>query len=890
MAVSNSTDRFNGVIASLAIKAPCVAVAVANLTLSGEQTVNGVAVVSGDRVLVTAQTNATENGIYDASSSAWARAADWDGNRDVARGTLVTVNATTGKDFFYQVQTADPITIGTTAVTFLLTNSPNVTFPITQAEIDAGLTTGDIDDSYPDPYPLRYGGVADNSTDSLVAIQNACKVSAGSGKVVVIDGPYFVDINDENDPIELLANAHLIFTEKGSIRMDFFGLPLFYGIEKDGIKIENPHLICDYTIATSLPSATAAFEAAVGRTLNIPNRNLMAGLLFMGCDNVTITNPKFTNTTVGNLTVWYECIGFTEHNDETLAKNNRVLGTMHIEAAHNGIIAWGQDGAKTETLRHKQYGDVDPATFTWAATAHPLYFTHTTRNINCEIGQIFDEGTRLAGAFVSSGVTLKLRDFEYGYVAPCTSRRDDGILDTDCRHTVFESLYWEGRDPAALTLAEPFRLLTGGGGVQSSGVQQHSTASTTLDANEAASQTILSVTSTTGFVNNAPCVVILDTGASHPSSIVSFVTDDTVTISDALPSAAASGNAFIQTSAYGKISTTLDANEASGQVVISVTSTGGMALNAPAVITLNDGSTHRSHISAIAAGDTITIEDALPSAADSGNAIFQEAENNDIHFKKVVLRYPDKDAAIVSAAGSSQSVPDHVTDCRWDDLQIYYDGTALDTGKTPFAIAGSDNAINSTWSLPNLSNNIALVRIDNGGSRNHMRALIIDGPFSLLRMSEEHRIPSVDNSIEIIDAKTSDIRVLNNNTSYEIRTASEIVTAASGPTVTASNLIPDGAFVIGLTTIITTALGTSNGTTGFGIGDGSDPNRWGDQSATAKNSITENRHWTAGGNDHFITAQTVTLTAAGGNFDGTGAIRVGVSYMIGESDTNLAGG
>ena len=47
MAISESTDRFNGVLSTLAIKAPCKAVAIANITLSGEQTVNGVAVSLG---------------------------------------------------------------------------------------------------------------------------------------------------------------------------------------------------------------------------------------------------------------------------------------------------------------------------------------------------------------------------------------------------------------------------------------------------------------------------------------------------------------------------------------------------------------------------------------------------------------------------------------------------------------------------------------------------------------------------------------------------------------------------------------------------------------------------------------------------------------------------
>lgn len=115
--VANSTDRFNGVVASKAIKVPCVVATSANITLSGEQTIDSVAVTSGDRVLVRAQTDATENGIYCVDTSGWSRAADWDGNRDIERGTWVVCYDSSGNESTYIVSTANPIVIGTTAVT-----------------------------------------------------------------------------------------------------------------------------------------------------------------------------------------------------------------------------------------------------------------------------------------------------------------------------------------------------------------------------------------------------------------------------------------------------------------------------------------------------------------------------------------------------------------------------------------------------------------------------------------------------------------------------------------------------------------------------------------------------------------------------------------------------
>lgn len=66
--------------------------------------------------------------------------------------------------------------------------------------------------------------------------------------------------------------------------------------------------------------------------------------------------------------------------------------------------------------------------------------------------------------------------------------------------------------------------------------------STTLDANEASGQTILSVTSTANMTAADKIGIQLDTGAIHWTTISSFVTNDTVTIASQITSAASSGN------------------------------------------------------------------------------------------------------------------------------------------------------------------------------------------------------------------------------------------------------------------------------------------------------------------------------------------------------------
>jgi hypothetical protein len=78
---SDATDAatkayVDSVAAGLDVKPSVAAASTANLTLSGEQTIDGVSVVAGNRVLVKDQSTASQNGIYVAAAGSWARAAD----------------------------------------------------------------------------------------------------------------------------------------------------------------------------------------------------------------------------------------------------------------------------------------------------------------------------------------------------------------------------------------------------------------------------------------------------------------------------------------------------------------------------------------------------------------------------------------------------------------------------------------------------------------------------------------------------------------------------------------------------------------------------------------------------------------------------------------------
>lgn len=82
-------------------KDPVRVATTADITLSGEQTIDGVSAVTGDRVLVKDQSTASENGIYVCDSSTWTRATDFASGAGVAGSFGVIQEGTANADDFW---------------------------------------------------------------------------------------------------------------------------------------------------------------------------------------------------------------------------------------------------------------------------------------------------------------------------------------------------------------------------------------------------------------------------------------------------------------------------------------------------------------------------------------------------------------------------------------------------------------------------------------------------------------------------------------------------------------------------------------------------------------------------------------------------------------------
>lgn len=103
----------------LDVKASVRVATTANITLSGEQTIDGVSVVAGDRVLVKNQDTGSQNGIYVCAAGSWSRATDADVDAEVTPGLFTFVEeGTANADSGWVLTTNGSITVGTTSLAF----------------------------------------------------------------------------------------------------------------------------------------------------------------------------------------------------------------------------------------------------------------------------------------------------------------------------------------------------------------------------------------------------------------------------------------------------------------------------------------------------------------------------------------------------------------------------------------------------------------------------------------------------------------------------------------------------------------------------------------------------------------------------------------------------
>lgn len=167
----------------------------ANITLSGEQTIDGV-LTSGSRVLVKNQSTGSENGIYVSAAGAWSRASDMDSSAECEAAAVFVKQGTANADKGF-VQTADSVTIDTTSLTFVEFfggaalsggNGIDISSGVISADLLAsgGLKFSGIELAV-EPADFAGTGLEDDGADNLRLAAQGNGIAGGAGSTLSVD-------------------------------------------------------------------------------------------------------------------------------------------------------------------------------------------------------------------------------------------------------------------------------------------------------------------------------------------------------------------------------------------------------------------------------------------------------------------------------------------------------------------------------------------------------------------------------------------------------------------------------------------------------------------------------------------------------------------------------
>jgi hypothetical protein len=199
------------------------AITVDNITLAGgaPSQVDGVNLAEDDRVLVSGQTTASQNGLYFVSAvgtgadGTWIRTSDGNENGEIQAGMIVMVTeGTVYHDTQWKLTTNDPIIIGTTALTFVINILSQIGGANTQIQYNNAGTMGGSANLTWDGTTLYTNGAVSatgditsagnvaalnfNSTSADLAENYDADADYAPGTVVVFGGNKEITVSNKN--------------------------------------------------------------------------------------------------------------------------------------------------------------------------------------------------------------------------------------------------------------------------------------------------------------------------------------------------------------------------------------------------------------------------------------------------------------------------------------------------------------------------------------------------------------------------------------------------------------------------------------------------------------------------------------------------------------------
>lgn len=350
--------------ANLAIKTACLVATTVNITLAGAQTIDGVAVgANAERVLVWKQTDATTNGLYNASSGNWVRTTDANSNLQWADGLQLAVNsgATWGNRTFI-LQTSDPITLGSSAIVFAAGLNSNIAVNTTAPLAGGGAVANNPTLSLSSNSSLAVANSA-LQIATVSAIAHKWVASFNSAGIAQLTQPAVGDLSgpaalttssDTNVTLTmsgtpnsaLLAGVNLIVAWQGSLPVTRGGtsgtaasgtlLDNITGFASTGIVARTGAGAYTFYAQGQIPGSTTSALASAGNIGELLSATTTAGAA-VNLLTSTVTNVASIQLTAGNWDVWGVAVyAFSAATTATL-----LLTSVNTVSATNQTLASG---------------------------------------------------------------------------------------------------------------------------------------------------------------------------------------------------------------------------------------------------------------------------------------------------------------------------------------------------------------------------------------------------------------------------------------------------------------------------------------------------------------------------------------------------------------------
>ena len=308
----------------------------ANITLSGTQTIDGIAVVADQRVLVKNQSTGSENGIYLCKAGAWARAADMNAADEFSGAAVFVQEGSANGDTGYVCTNDGDVTVGTTAITFVQFTGAGQLSGGDGIDITGSTISVNVDDSSieisSDALQVKAGGI----TNAMLAGSVANAKLANSTISGVALGSNLNSLSAGNGITMTSYNGSAAVSD---LTIDLDGATL--ALSDDGLKVSDAgigaaQLAADCVVSAKI--ADGAIDSAAYLADSVITNAKLAG---------SIANAKLANSTISGVALGANLNSLSAGNGLSMTSYNGSAAVSDLTIDLDGsTLAVGSDGIK----------------------------------------------------------------------------------------------------------------------------------------------------------------------------------------------------------------------------------------------------------------------------------------------------------------------------------------------------------------------------------------------------------------------------------------------------------------------------------------------------------------------------------------------------------------